>query len=76
MKSGTGYSDEPMQIGGVVDILPGPAELARMARTERATLTLTKATLDFFRGEAKKEDVPYTILIRNVLDEYIRHIRK
>jgi hypothetical protein len=58
-----------MQIGKIVNILPSPAELARMAWTERATLTLTKATLDFFRGAAKKERVPYNILIRNVLDE-------
>jgi len=39
-----------MRIGKMVNILPSPAELARMARTEQATLTLTKATLDFFRG--------------------------
>lgn len=73
MKNKTGYSDEPMDIGRIVNILPNPAELANMARTERATLTLTKATLDFFRKEAKKEHVSYNILIRNALDEYIRH---
>lgn len=68
----TGYSDEPMVIGRVVDVLPSPSELAAMARTERATLTLTKATLDYFREEARKEHVSYNILIRNALDEYIR----
>jgi len=75
MQNETGYSDEPMQIGRIVDILPSPAELASMARTERATLTLTKATLDFFKDEAKKEHVSYNVLIRNALDEYIRHIK-
>ena len=72
MKKKTEYTDEPMQIGRIVNILPSPAELASMARTERATLTLTKATLDFFRKEAKKEHVSYNILIRNALDEYLR----
>lgn len=75
MKKETGYSDEPMQIGKVVNVLPSPAALADMARTERATLTLTKATLDFFRKEAKKEHVSYNVLIRNALDEYIRHTK-
>ena len=51
MKKKTEYSDEPMKIGKIVNVLPDPAELADMARTERATLTLTKATLDFFRKD-------------------------
>jgi hypothetical protein len=72
MKNTINYSDEPMQIGAVVDILPSPAQLAAMARTERATLTLTKTTLDYFRAAAKKEDVSYNVLIRNALDEYVR----
>ncbi len=66
------YTDEPMEIGKFVDILPTPAELAEMARTERATLTLTKATLDYFRTIAAKENVPYNQLIRNALDEYVK----
>jgi hypothetical protein len=72
MKRRTTYSDEPMQIGRVVNVLPTPAELASMARTERATLTLTKSTLDFFRTQAKKERVSYNVLIRNALDAYIK----
>ncbi len=72
MKKKMEYSDEPMEIGEVVNILPSPSRLAEMARTERATLTLTKSTLDYFRGVAKEEKVPYNVLIRNALDEYIR----
>ncbi len=73
MNNKTIYSDEPMLIGQEVRILPSPAELAARARTERATLTLTKTTLDFFREQAEKEHVSYNVLIRNALDEYIRH---
>ena len=73
MNNETEYSDEPMEIGREVKILPNAAELANMARTERATLTLTKTTLDFFRQQAKKEHVSYNVLIRNALDEYIKH---
>ena len=75
MKKKIIYTNEPMTIGKMVDILPSPAELARKVRTERATLTLTKETLDYFRREAEKENVSYNILIRNALDEYINHIQ-
>ena len=66
------YTDEPMKIGREVNVLPSPSELAKMARTERATLTLSKSTLDFFRDLAEKEKVSYNMLIRNALDEYVR----
>ena len=72
MKKKTEYTDESMAIGKVVNILPAPSELAEMARTEKATLTLTKATLDYFKKVAKKESVSYNVLIRNALDEYIQ----
>ncbi len=72
MNKETNYKDEYMEIGEVVDILPNPKELAKMARTERATLTLSKSTLDYFRDAAKKEQVAYTALIRHALDEYVR----
>lgn len=75
MKKQINYTDEPMQIGKVVHILPSPSELASMAKTERTTLTLTKATLDFFRKEAAKEHVSYNMLVRSVLDEYARRAR-
>ncbi len=66
-------TDEPIgKITVVPDFLPSPAQLANMVRTERATLTLTKSTLDFFRKEGKKEHVSYNLLIRNALDEYIK----
>ena len=76
MKNKTEYSDEPMMIGKVVNLLPTPAELAERAKTERATLTLTKATLDYFRNEANKRKVSYNLLIRTALDEYIRHVQR
>ena len=68
----TEYTDEPMQIGQEVHILPPPAELAKMVRTVRTTLTLTEETLDFFKIQAKEMGVPYNGLIRKALDEYVR----
>lgn len=77
MKKEIVYTDEPMELGRDVDILPSPEEMAAMIRTERATLTLTKATLDFFREKAAQENVSYTALIRNTLDAYtLEHMKK
>lgn len=75
MKSTTNYTDEPIKIGKLVNVLPSPSQLARMSRTERATITLKKETLDFFRKEGKKEGVAWNALIRNVLDEYVRRVK-
>jgi predicted DNA binding CopG/RHH family protein len=66
------YSDEPIKIGQIADILPSLSQLASMAQTERATLTLTRSTLSFFKKTAKENNVPYTALIRIALDEYAK----
>jgi predicted DNA binding CopG/RHH family protein len=70
MKDEIKYTDEPMEIGEEVNILPSPKELAKQLATERTTMLFTKSTLDFFRDIAKKEGIPYTALIRQTLDNY------
>lgn len=53
-------------------MFPIPSQLASMAQTERATLTLTRSTLSFFKKTVKENNVPYTDLIRVALDEYAK----
>ena len=36
------------------------------------TLSLSRASVDFFRGEAKRQGVPYQRMIRVLIDEYAR----
>ncbi len=70
--------DENMPVGELTvikDFLPSPEMLAKRIRTERATLTLSKETLAFFRVQAEKQNVPYNALIRQALDDYVEHHR-
>jgi len=74
MKNKINYSDEPMgDVRVVADFLPSPAELVFREDTVKVTIALSRASVDFFKQEAKKHKVPYQRLIRRLLDEYTHH---
>jgi len=75
MKSRIRYSDGPMEEVRVVsDFLPAPEELVLREETVKVTIALSKASIDFFKKEAAKHQVPYQRMIRRLLDEYtLRH---
>ncbi len=76
MKKNIKYSDE--QIGKVkviADFLPSPEELALKDKTVKITISLSKASVDFFKKEAKKYNTQYQKMIRRLLDEYASHQR-
>ena len=50
--------------------LPSPAELARAEKNTKITLSISDDSLQFFKREAKKHNVPYQAMIRRLLDEY------
>lgn len=58
--------------GSVDDFLPSPDRLVRREDTVKVTLALSRASVDFFRGEAKRQGVPYQRMIRALVDEYAR----
>ena len=71
MKKKIEYTDENIQIGKKVrDFLPSPAELAHEEETAKITINLKKASIEFFKNEAKKTGIPYQKLIRKVVDLY------
>ena len=71
MKKKIEYTDENIQIGKrVKDFLPSPAELAQEEETAKITINLKKASIEFFKNEAKKTGIPYQKLIRKVVDLY------
>jgi len=57
----------------VADFLPSPEELALKEETVKVTISLSKASIDFFKSEAKKHNTQYQKMIRRLLDEYISH---
>ena len=74
MKEKIKYTDEPIgKVKIIYDFLPTPEELALKDETVKVTIALSKASVDFFKKEAKKYNTPYQKMIRRLLDEYAAH---
>jgi len=74
MKKKINYSDKNIKLGKTIkDFLPSPSELAQKEETARITINLNKASIAFFKNEAKKSGIPYQKLIRKVVDLYADH---
>ena len=74
MKKKIKYTDEPIgKVKVISDFLPSPKELALRDETIKITLSLSKASVEFFKKEAKKYNTPYQKMIRRLLDEYAAH---
>ena len=68
------YTDGPMgEVKVVSDFLPSPEELALKEETVKVTIALSKASVDFFKREAKRYNTQYQKMIRRLLDEYASH---
>ncbi|MBU3917588.1 CopG family transcriptional regulator [bacterium] len=74
MKKKINYTDVNFKLGKTIkDFLPSPAELAQKEETAKITINLNKASVTFFKNEAKKSGVPYQKLIRKIVDLYADH---
>lgn len=74
MKKKINYTDEPMgKVKIIPDFLPSPEELALKEETVKITISLSKASIEFFKNEAKKYNTQYQKMIRRLLDEYAVH---
>ena len=77
MKKRTKYTRMPKDLAEafdkghrVADFLPSPDKLVFKEETVKVTLALSKQSVDFFKGRAKAQKVPYQRMIRNLLDRY------
>lgn len=50
-------------------------ELARLDETEKISIYLSKDSLDYFKKQSIKYDMPYQKMIRQLLDEYVKFNR-
>jgi hypothetical protein len=65
------YADESLgEVKVVPDFLPSPDELAFRDDTVKVTIALSRASVEFFKREAKKRDTQYQKMIRRLLDAY------
>jgi len=55
------------------DFLPSTEELAMKEEVVKITISLSKASVDFFKKEARKHHTQYQRMIRKLLDEYTLH---
>ena len=80
MKKKTGtidYTDEPLAMGRRVDdFLPRPEELVFRPKGIKVTITLSEESIDYFKAEAERLQTPYQRMIRNLIDEYVRQMRR
>ncbi len=77
MKTKIEYSNEPLgKLRIVDDFLPPPEGLAFKEENVKVTITLSKASIEFFKKEAKKQHVQYQKMIRRLLDLYTIHHQK
>lgn len=74
MKGKIKYTNESIgKVKLVEDFLPSPEELVLKDETIKVTISLSKASIDFFKKEAKKYNTQYQKMIRRLLDEYAAH---
>ena len=71
------YTDEPMQMGRrVEDFLPRPEELVFRPKGVKVTITLSEESIEYFKQQGERLQTPYQRMIRNLIDEYVRHMRE
>jgi len=76
MKQKIQYSNEPLgEVRILNDFLPSPEELAFKDKKVKVTMTLSQASVDFFKAEAKKHHTSYQAMIRQLLDIYANQQR-
>ena len=66
------YTDGPIEDVKVVkDALPSPSELAFREEQVKVTIGLSKASIDFFKKEAKRHHTQYQRMLGTLLDLYV-----
>ena len=74
MKKKIKYSNEEIgEVEIVKDFLPKPEDLIYKEDTVKVTLNLSKSSIEFFKGIARKHGSQYQKVIRNLLDNYSSH---
>lgn len=72
MRKGKVDSDMPIgKMTRVKDFLPPPEGLVFPKATVKVTISLSRASVEFFKRSAKKQHVKYQQMIRELLDKYV-----
>ncbi len=74
------YTDDPdlpdiEQLERVADFLPPPEELVFRPKGVKVTITLSRASVAYFKEQAARLNTPYQRMIRALIDEYVAKMR-
>ena len=76
------YSKAPRNVSRVItegkiiaDFLPPPKKLIKREPKVKITISLNSGSVDFFKKNAKKNNVKYQTMINEVLDKYVQKYR-
>ena len=65
-------SDEPLgDLKLVTDFLPSPEELALKKENTKITISLSSESVAYFKEVARRHNLQYQKIIRELLDEYV-----
>jgi hypothetical protein len=68
------YSDEPIgELRLVPDFLPFSEELALKKKNTKITISLSSESVAYFKEVAKNHHMQYQKIIRELLEEYVKH---
>jgi hypothetical protein len=71
MRRNAKYTDEIMgKLVTVDDFLPPPDQLVLKEEGIKVTLSLSRRSVDFFKVQASRSNVPYQKMIRSLVDSY------
>ena len=77
MKPKIKYSDEALgELEIVADFLPSPEQLALRDDSVKVTISLSKASIEFFKEQAVQHKAPYQKMIRRLLDSYVQKYKR
>lgn len=77
MNKGVTYSEGDIGAVRIIkDFLPPPSQLALREDNIKITLSLSRRSLDFFKREAKRQQVPYQRMIRALVDTYAERSKR
>jgi predicted DNA binding CopG/RHH family protein len=60
----------------IKDFLPHPSDQVLKDDNVKVTLSLSRRSIEFFKREAKKQNVPYQKMIRALVDGYAERVGK
>jgi predicted DNA binding CopG/RHH family protein len=70
------YANGPVKDVKVIrDFLPAPSDLVFREEQVKVTIGLSKASVDFFKEEARRHRTQYQKMIRRLLDLYVSQHR-